>query len=139
MAKVYADLWSHRFSEIGGLYLCGRQHRLPQDVNRSPPGHSKFFSHYFVETGRLSSIFFLSERPLYVPGDRGPFNTTFDWLSAKLAFEGEYVRTGVELARTVTDKALFENNEVDNTLLKFEAYLYDVCDDFWRCSRVRLP
>ena len=114
LAPLLGQLRDHKFDRIGSLYFKGREIQ-PDPEHRSKfvcPTHDLLIDSLqiaeeskdpiseeaseqggYVVGPILDSLFYLNRR-LYLPGNRGPFRTSREWMAAGLDIQMSWIRTG---------------------------------------------
>lgn len=133
LAPLLGQLWDHKFDRIGSLYFKGWESQSDPEYqstiafptrdhlieNLQIPGESedpatkKASEHNRYVVGPLLDPIFFVYRRLYLPGDRGPFRTSHEWMAAEIDFQMSWIRTG-PLIKTSTNREDFDKYDWDS-------------------------
>ena len=74
----------------------------------------------------------VSESRVYLPGNRGPFQSSLKWMQAAVVMQLEYINKGIYVSTANTGK--IENSEYDGSFQKDAPKMKDLCHGYWTFS-----
>ena len=86
--------------------------------HRFAPASDFIIGHMFDEV-------FVSESRIHLPGNRGPFQSSLEWMQAAVAMQVEYINNGISLSSSKTDET--ENSEFDSSFLESAPKIKELC------------
>lgn len=133
LAPLLGQLRDHKFDHIGSLYFKDRETQpdpghqskvafptqdLPIDSLQIAKGFKDLPTEEASQPIRyivgplLHPIFYLYRR-LYLPGNRGPFRSSREWMAAELDFQMSWIKTG-PLIKTSKNREDFDRDDWDS-------------------------
>ena len=139
LAEIVNQLGNHTFDRIGSLYfqsaLANRRDESSDkeqgDVDSTDPGSKSAMNQSyqaapdkaslpdFAVGPIFSPIFYVGVR-LYLPGDRGPYRSTSEWLKAEINMQLQWVKAG----RVEGDTSYVKDFEKEVPEIEAECYRY---------------
>lgn len=104
LAAYALELCALAFDNIGSLYFEDTITRTVETNNDSQDSQQiKLMSDFLekgVEIGKMVLPFFFWKRRLYIPSDRGPFDSSHQFFTAKVQLQAACIKSGVEIAES---------------------------------------
>ena len=75
--------------------------------------------------GHMFDEVFVSESRIYLPGNRGPFQSSLEWMQAAVAMQVEYINKGMSVSKFNADET--ENSEYDTSFQKDAPRMKELC------------
>ena len=75
--------------------------------------------------GHMFDEVFVSESRVYLPGNRGPFQSSLEWMQAAVAMQVEYINKGMSVSSSKVDE--IENSEYDDSFQKDAPKMKELC------------